>query len=90
MPRQKFQVQTRPANQVCRNCGLIWSANHKNKTCNKTGLQNHFARACRKPISKSTKSARPNVYSIHDNTNDNSFNAVSNVICNTEMQILLR
>ena len=39
---------TRPSNQLCRNCALTWSANHKDKciargkTCNNCGLQNHF------------------------------------------------
>ena len=28
--RQNLQVQTRQANQLCRNCGLTWSTNHKN------------------------------------------------------------
>ena len=45
---------TRPSNQLCRNCGLTWSANHKDKciargkTCNNCGLQNHFSRVCPK------------------------------------------
>ena len=41
---------TRPSNQLCRNCGLTCSANHKDKciargkTCNNCGLQN--AKCC--------------------------------------------
>ena len=49
-PSQRPQTSsfTRPSNQLCRNCGLTWSANHKDnciargKTCNNCGLQNHF------------------------------------------------
>ena len=38
-----------------------------------------FARVSRKPISISTKPARPNVNSIYDNTSDNSVNAFLNM-----------
>ena len=40
---------TRQSNQLCRNCALPWSLNHKDKciakgkTCNNCGLQNHFS-----------------------------------------------
>ena len=48
---------TRQSNQLCQNCGLTWSANHKDKciakvkTCNNCCLQNHFSRVCREPKS---------------------------------------
>ena len=53
-PSQRPQTSsfTRPSNQLCRNCGLTWSANHKDKciargkTCNNCGLLNHFSRVC--------------------------------------------
>ena len=56
-PNQRPTTSTpaRQSNQLCRNCGLTWSANYKDKciargkTCNNCGLQNHFSRVCRKP-----------------------------------------
>ena len=53
--RQSNQRQNVPASiqqtkRLCRNCGLTWSANYKDKciangkTCNNCGLQNQFAR----------------------------------------------
>ena len=82
--RQNITTPIRQTNQLCRNCGLTWSANHKDrciakgKTCNNCGLQNHFSRVCRKPKSTSTKSTRPNVNSIEENTTEQSVNAVQN------------
>ena len=62
--RPNTPFSTRQPNQLCRSCGLIWSANHrdkciaKGKTCNNCVLQNHFSRVCRKPKSSPTKSTR--------------------------------
>ena len=56
-----IQAQTFRANQLRRNCGLIWSANHrdkwiaKGKTCINVRLQKYFLRVCREPKSASTK-----------------------------------
>ena len=67
---------TRPSNQLCRNCGLTWSANHKDrcigrgKTCNNCGLQNHFSRLCGKPKSSSNKPTRSNANSVEDTPTD--------------------
>ena len=72
---------TRLSNQLCRNCGLTWSANHKNKciargkTCNNCGLQNHFSRVCRKAI----KPTRSNVNSVVDTPTDQTVNAIQNM-----------
>ena len=62
---------TRQSKQLCRNCGLTWSPNHKDKciakgkTCNNCCLQNHFSRVWRKPTKfSSKKSTRANINSI--------------------------
>ena len=76
---------TRPSNQLCRNCGLIWSANHRDKciargkTCNNCGLQNHFSRVCRKPKSSSNKPTRSIVNSVEDTPTDQTLNAIQNM-----------
>ena len=73
---------TRSSNQICRNCGLTCSANHKNKciargkTCNNCGLQNHFSRVCRKSKSSSNKPTRSNVNSVKDTPTDQTVNAI--------------
>ena len=73
---------TRPPNQLCRNCGLTWSANHKvkyiarGKTCNNCGLKNHFSRVCRKPKSSSNKPIRSNVNSVEETSTDQTVNAI--------------
>ena len=83
---------TRPSNQLCRNCGLSWSANHKNnciasgKTCNKSGLQNHFSRVCRKPKSSSNKPTRSNVNSVEDTSTDRTVNAIQNMDYNPQCE----
>ena len=83
---------TRQSNQLCRNCGLTWSANHKDKciakgrTCNNCGLQNHFSRVCRKPKSSSNKSTRSNLLSIEETTTDKSVNAIQNAVYNTQCE----
>ena len=65
--RPNTSTSIRQSKQLCRNSGLTWSANHKDKciakgmTCNNGGLQNHFLRVCRKPKSSSTKPTRSNV-----------------------------
>ena len=75
---------TRPSNQLCRNCGLTWSANHKDKciargkTCNNCDLQNHFSRVCRKTKSSSNKPTGSNVNSVEDTPTDQTVNAIKN------------
>ena len=47
--RPNISTSIRQSNQLCRNCGLTWSANHKSKgnakgrTCDNCGLHNHFS-----------------------------------------------
>ncbi|XP_075252665.1 uncharacterized protein LOC142344670 [Convolutriloba macropyga] len=83
---------TRPSNQLCRNCGLTWSANHKDKciargkTCNNCGLQNHFSRVCRKPKSSSNKPTRWNVNSVEDTSTDQTVNAIQNMDYNPQCE----
>ena len=83
-PRQNLSTSIRQTNQSCRNYGLTWSANHKDKciakcrTGNNCGLQNHISRVCRKPKSSSTKPTRPNVNSIEEKTTEQSINAIKN------------
>ena len=82
--RQNFTTPIQQTNHLCRNCGLTWSAYHKDrcmakgKTCNNCGLQNHFSRVCRKLKYTSTKSTLPNVNSIEENTTEQSVNAIKN------------
>ena len=83
--RQNFQVQTRTANKIYRNCGLNWPANHNKKSIPKAKkLQNHFARVCCKPKTTSTKTSQSNVNSIGENTTNNLVNAASKLIYNPE------
>ena len=90
--RQNTSVPIRQTIQLCRNCGLTCSANHKEKfiargkTCTNCGLYNHFLRVCRKPKSSSTKPIRPNVISIEENTNEKSVNAIQNVNYNLQCE----
>ena len=83
---------TRQSNQLCRSCGLTWSANHKDKciakgkTCNNRGLQNHSSRVCRKPKSSSNKSTRSNINSIEETTIDQSVNAIQNTDYNPQCE----
>ena len=83
---------TRPSNQLCRNCGLTWSANHKvkciarAKTCNNCGLQNHFSRVCRKPKSPTNKPNRSNVNSVEETPIDQTVNAIENVNYNPQCE----
>ena len=83
---------TRPSNQLCRNCGLTWSANHKDKcyargkTCNNCGLQNHFSRVCRKPRSSSNKPTHSNVNSVEDTPTDQTVNAIQNMDYNPQCE----
>ena len=87
---KKLTAPVRQTNQLYRNSGLIWSANHKDKCiakgkiCNNCGLQNHFSRVCRKPKSSSTKSTRPNVNSIEENTTEQCVNAIQNTNYNPQ------
>ena len=81
---------TRPPNQLCRNCGLTWSANHKvkciarGKTCNNCGLQNHFLRVCRKP--SSNKPIRSNVNSVEETSTDQTVHAIQNMNYNPQCE----
>ena len=90
--RQNFSTSIRQTNQLCRNNGLTWSANHKDKciakckTCNNCGLQSHVSRVCRKPKSSSTKPTRPNVNSIEENTTEQSINAIQNANYNPQCE----
>ena len=83
---------TRPSNQLCRNCGLTWSANHKDKciasgkTCNNCGLQNHFSRVCRKLKSSSNKPTRSNVNSVEDTPTDQTVSAIKNMNFNPQCE----
>ena len=83
---------TRPSNQLCRNCGLTWSANHKvkciarGKTCNNCGLQNHFSRVCRKSKSPTNKPNRSNVNSVEETPIDQTVNAIENVNYNPQCE----
>ena len=83
---------TRPPNELCRNCGLTWSANHKvkciarGKTCNNCGLQNHFSRVCRKPKSSSNKPIRSNVNSVEETSTDQTVNAIQNMNNNPQCE----
>ena len=83
---------TRPPNQLCRNCGLTWSANHKvkctarGKTCNNCGLQNHFSRVCRKPKSSSNKPTRSNVNSVEETSTDQTVKAIQNMNYNPQCE----
>ena len=83
---------TRQSNHICRNCGLTWSANQKNKciakgkTCNNCGLQNLFSRVCRKPKSSSNKPFRSHVNSIEETTTDQSVNAIQNADYNPQCE----
>ena len=93
-PNQRPTTSTpaRQSNQLCRNCCLTWSANHKDKciargkTCNNCGLQNHFSRVCRKPKSSSSKSTRSNNNSIEETTIDQSLNAIQNADYNPQSE----
>ena len=79
--RQNFAACNRQTNQLCRNCGPTWSANQKDKSIAKgniCGLQNHFSRVFRKPKSASSKSARPNVNSIEEDTTEKSVSSFPN------------
>ena len=90
--RQNPSAPIRQTNQLCRNCGLTWSANHKDnciakgRTCNNCGLQNHFSRACGNPKSSSTKPTRPNVNSIEENIPEQSVNAIQNANNNPQCE----
>ena len=83
---------TRSSNQLCRNCGLTWSANHKDKctargkTCNNCGLRNHFSRVHRKPTSSSDKPTRSNVNSVEDTPTDQTVNATQNIDYNSQCE----
>ena len=83
---------SRQSNQLCRNCGLTWSANHKDKCiakgkiCNNCGLQNHFSRVCRKPKSSSNKSTPLNINSIEETTIDQSVNAIQKTDYNPQCE----
>ena len=83
---------TRQSSQLCRNCGLTWSANHKDKciargkTCNNCGLRNHFSRICRKPKSSSNNSTRSNINSIEETTTDQFVNAIQNADYNPQCE----
>ena len=90
--RPNTSASTRQLNQLCRNCGLTWSANHKDKciakgkTCNNCGLQNHFSRVCRKPKSSSTKPTRSNFNSIEETTTEQFVNAIQNTNYNPKCE----
>ena len=83
---------TRSPNQLCRNCGLTWSTNHRvkciarGKTCNNCGLQNHFSRVCRKPKSSPNKPNRSNVNSVEETTTDQTVNAIQNMNYNPQCE----
>ena len=79
-----FQTSARQTNHLCRNCGLTWSATHKDKCiakgkiCKNGGLPNHFSRICQKPksVCASSQQSRPNVNSIDEDTTDKSVNSI--------------
>ena len=83
---------TRSPNELCRNSGLTWSANHKvkcfarGKTCNICGLQNHFSRVCRKLKSSSNKPIRSNVNSVEETSTDQTINAIQNMNYNPQCE----
>ena len=93
-PNQRPTISSFPRspNQLCRNCGLTWAANHKvkciarGKTCNNCGLQNHFSRVCRKPKSSSNKSSRSTVNSVEETTIDQTVNAIQNMNYNPQCE----
>ena len=93
-PNQRPTTSTpnRQSNQLCRNCGLTWSANHKDKciakgkTCNNCVLQNHISRVRRKPKSSSKKPTRFNVNSIEETTTDQSVNVIQNADYNPQCE----
>ena len=90
--RPNTSTSIRKSNQRCRNCGLTWSSNHKDKciakrkTCNNCGLQNHFSLVCRKPKSSSTKPTPSNVNSIEETTTEQSVNAIQNTNYNPQCE----
>ena len=67
--RENLPASIRQTNQLCQNCGLTWSASHKDKciakckTCKNSVLQNHFSRVCSKPKFASSESSQPNLNS---------------------------
>ena len=83
--RLNLQPQIRSKNQLCQNCGLTWSINHRIKyiakriTSNSCGLQNHFAHVCRKTKSTPMQTTRSNVNLIEAITTDDSDREISNM-----------
>ena len=83
---------TRPPNQLCRNCGLTWSANHKvkciarGKTCNNCGLKNHFSRVCREPKPSSNKPIRSNVNSVEETSTYQTVSDIQNMNYNPQCE----
>ena len=90
--RSNTPNSTRQPNQLCRSCGLTWSANHrdqciaKGKTCNNCGLQNHFSRVCRMPKSSPTKPTRSNANSVEENTTEQSVNTIQSINYNLQCE----
>ena len=93
-PNQRPTTSTpnRQSNQLFLNCGMTWSANHKDKciakgkTYNNCVLQNHFSRVCRKPKSSSNKPTCSDVNSIEETTTDQSVNAIENADYNPQCE----
>ena len=90
--RPNTSTSIRQSNQLCRNCGLTWSVNHKDKciakgkTCNNCGVHYHFSRVCRNPKSSSTKPTRSNIKSIEETTTEQSVNAIPNTNCSPQCE----
>ena len=69
---------------ACHFCGMSWTPQHRNrcpargKKCNNCGIENHFAKVCRKPKdSNSYPKPKPRVNNVEKDDQTEDFNHIS-------------
>ena len=82
-----FSTMNTPARKkptTCHFCGMSWTPEHRNrcpargKKCNNSGIENHFAKVCRKPKdSNSYPEPKPRVNDVEKNDQAEDVNQIS-------------
>ena len=83
-PYSNMNYTARKKPTTCHFCGLSWTSEHRNKCparekkCNNCGIENHFAKVCRKPKDPSSyPKPKPRVNNVEKDDQTDDVNPIS-------------